>query len=105
MRSTRLLPARWGKALRNAFIARHCAAVWVPLPDHADIVGIEAQVIALAPHDMIAWNRHGMDPYLEPTALADALIEELDLSPFERASLGRQLARFREDAREARRKG
>jgi DNA polymerase III epsilon subunit-like protein len=86
------------KALRNAFIARHCAAVWVPLPDHADIAGLEAQVIALAPQDMIAWNRRGMDPYEEPTELVDALIEELDLSPFERAALGRQLARSREEA-------
>lgn len=89
------------KALRNAFIARHCAAVWVPLPDDADIAGIEARVIALAPQDMIAWNRRGMDPYEEPTTLVDALIEELDLSPFERAALGRQLARSREDVQAA----
>lgn len=84
------------KKLRNAFIARHCGAVWVPLPDHADISGLEAQVIALAPAEMIAWNRHGMEPYEEPVALVDALMEELDLRPVERAALGRQLARFRE---------
>lgn len=82
------------KALRNAFIARHCGAVWVPLPDHADIAMLEAEVIALAPDDMIAWNRRGMDPYEEPTALVDALIQELGLSPFQRAALGRQLSRY-----------
>ncbi|WP_235857844.1 3'-5' exonuclease family protein [Marimonas lutisalis] len=84
------------KKLRNAFIARYCAAVWVPLPDHADISGLEAQVIALAPADMIAWNRRGMEAYEEPEALVDALIEELDLKPVELAAIGRQLARFRE---------
>lgn len=83
------------KKLRNAFIAQHCGAVWVPLPDHADISGLEAQAIALAPAEMIAWNRRGMEPYEEPTTLVDALIEELRLSPVERAALGRQLKRFR----------
>jgi DNA polymerase III epsilon subunit-like protein len=37
-----------------------------------------------------------MEPYDEPEALVDVLIEELSLSPFERAALGRQLARFRQ---------
>ena len=83
------------KALRNAFIARHCQAVWVPLPDHADIVGLEAEVIAQAPIEMIAWNRRGMEIYEEPAFLVDALIESLGLSPFERAALGRQWDRFR----------
>lgn len=82
------------KKLRNAFIAQHCRAVWVPLPDHADIAGLEARVIAMAPAAMIAWNRRGMDAYEEPGALVDALIERLALSPFERAALGRQRDRF-----------
>jgi len=81
------------KSLRNAFIARHCRAVWVPLPDHADIARLEAEVIALAPAEMIAWNRRGMEAYDEPTSLVDALIESLALSPFERAALGRQQGR------------
>ena len=89
------------KKLRNAFIAQHCGAVWVPLPDHADISGLEAQVIALAPTEMIAWNRRGMEPYEEPSTLVDALIEELRLSPVERAALGRQLERFRGGAQAA----
>lgn len=78
------------KSLRNAFIARHCGAAWVPLPDHADISGLEAAVIAMAPSDMIAWNRRGMEAYEEPAQLVDMLIESLGLSPFERAALGRQ---------------
>lgn len=78
------------KALRNEFIARHCSCTWVELPDDADISGLEEQVIALAPPKMVAWNQRGMDVYDEPVALVDALIEELQLSPFERAAIGRQ---------------
>jgi DNA polymerase III epsilon subunit-like protein len=81
------------KSLRNAFIALHCRAVWVPLSDHADIAGLEAEVISLAPPEMIAWNRRGMEAYDEPASLVDALINSLSLSPFERAALGRQLDR------------
>lgn len=82
------------KALRNAFIARHCGCTWVTLPDHADIARLEGQVIALAPPEMVAWNRRGMAAYDEPTDLVDALIEEMRLSPFERAAIGRQRDRF-----------
>lgn len=82
------------KSVRNAFIARHCGCTWVPLPDHADIAGLEAQVIALAPPEMVAWNRRGMAEYDEPVDLVDTLIAELRLSPVERAALTRQRDRF-----------
>lgn len=82
------------KRLRNAFVSEYCAAVWVPLPDEADIAGLEAQVIALAPPAAKAWNFRRTDSYAEPEALVDALIERLGLSPFERAALSRQKARF-----------
>lgn len=88
------------KKLRNAFIARNCGAVWVPLPDHADISGLEKQVIDMAPAEMTAWNGRGMAPYEEPTALVDALIEEQKLSPVERAALVRQLGRFHQKNKE-----
>ena len=81
------------KSLRNEFIARHCGCTWVALPDHADITALEAQVIALAPPEMVAWNRCGMEVYDEPLALLDELIAELRLSPVERAALGRQRQR------------
>jgi DNA polymerase-3 subunit epsilon len=63
---------RVAKKLRSAFIAEHCSAVWVALPDAVDIAGLEAQVIALV----------------------DALIERLALSPVKRAALARQKAQF-----------
>lgn len=78
------------RRLRQAFIARYCGCTWVGLPDDTDIAGMEAQVINLAPPDMVAWNRSGMAVYDEPLALVDALIEEMKLQPFERAALGRQ---------------
>jgi DNA polymerase III subunit epsilon len=85
---------RIAKKLRNDFIAEHCGAVWVPLPDTADIAGLEAQVIALAPPEAVAWNGRTMETYPEPIALVDALIKRLALSPVERAALSRQKARY-----------
>lgn len=82
------------KQLRNAFIAKHCSAVWVPLPHNAPIATLEAEVIAMAPAEMVAWNHPGMDAYEEPTALVDALIESLSLNSHERAALCRQRNRF-----------
>ncbi|SFQ78273.1 3'-5' exonuclease [Donghicola eburneus] len=82
------------KSVRNEFIARHCGCTWVSLPDHADIAGLEAQVIALAPPEMVAWNGRGMAEYDEPVDLVDTLIAELRLSPVERAALTRQRDRF-----------
>ncbi|WP_421998073.1 exonuclease domain-containing protein [Roseovarius confluentis] len=82
------------KALRNTFIARNCGAVCFPLPDHAPIARLEAEVIAMAPSHMVAWNRNGMEAYEEPTRLVDALIEDLGMSPFERAAIRRQRTRF-----------
>lgn len=83
------------KALRNEFVARHCGCVWVPLPDHANIAELEMQVIALAPPEMVAWNRRGMEVYNEPVDLVDALIAELRLSSLERTALFRQRDRHR----------
>lgn len=77
------------KKLRNDFVAEHCGAVWVPLPDSADIAGLEAQVIALAPPEAVAWNGRAMGAYPEPVGLVDALVERLALSPVERAALSR----------------
>ena len=65
------------KALRNAFIADHCRAVWLPLPDTVDIARLEAEVIAIAPPQVIAWNRRGMEVYAEPTGLVDATIRRI----------------------------
>lgn len=82
------------KRLRNAFIAHHCRAVWIPLPDHAPIADLEAEVIAMAPAAMTAWNNRGMEAYDEPEALVDAMIDRLGLSPFERTALNSQRDRF-----------
>ena len=81
------------KAMRNAFIARHCSCTWVTLPDDADISGLEAKVIALVPSEMMAWNRRGMHVYDGPAELVDALLKELRLSPVERAAIARQQVR------------
>lgn len=82
------------KKLRNAFIAEHCRAVWVPLSDDLDIAGLEAAVIDLAPREAIAWNRRGMDAYEEPVQLVDLVIDRLRFGTAERAALDRQKARF-----------
>lgn len=84
------------KALRNAFIAEYCRAVWVPLPDHLDIGGLERAVIELAPRGKVAWNRRGMDVYEEPVELVDRVIARLGFGSSELAAVNRQRARQRE---------
>ena len=82
------------KALRNAFIAEHCRAIWVPLPDSADIAGLERAVIELAPAEAIAWNRRSSDVYAEPAELVDELISRLGYGASEMAALERQKLRY-----------
>ena len=82
------------KALRNAFVADHCQAVWVPLPDTLDIARFEAEVLSIAPQNAVAWNRRGMDPYAEPVDLVDATIRRLGLGQQQLAAIERQRQRF-----------
>lgn len=82
------------KALRNAFIADHCRAVWVILPDHLDIARLEAEVLAIAPAHAIAWNRRAMPAYDEPVALVDQTLSRLGLSAGEVAATERQSVRY-----------
>ncbi|WP_255553657.1 exonuclease domain-containing protein [Maritimibacter sp. DP1N21-5] len=82
------------KRLRNAFIAEYCRAVWVPLPDDADIPGIEQAVLAMAPSECVAWNRRGMFEYDEPRDLVDTIIRSLRFSTAEMDAINRQNDRF-----------
>lgn len=82
------------KALRNAFIAEHCRAVWVPLPNHADIVGLEVAVVACAPIETVAWNRRETEIYAEPEDLVDHIITGLGFGPAELDALVRQKRRY-----------
>ncbi len=78
------------KALRNEFIADHCAAVWMPIPDHVDIPALERAVIALAPADAVAWNRKAAEIYPEPERLVDQTIARLGWGRAEMEALERQ---------------
>lgn len=82
------------KALRNAFIAEYCRAVWVPLPDSSDISGLERDVIALAPAEAVAWNRRAANVYDEPEELVDAIIAKLGYGVSHLAALVRQKQRY-----------
>ena len=82
------------KKLRNEFVVDHCRAVWLPLPDTADIARLEAEVIALAPEHAIAWNRRKMKVYDEPAELVDATLRRLAWGGAELAAIGRQHQRF-----------
>ncbi|MFC2970188.1 exonuclease domain-containing protein [Acidimangrovimonas pyrenivorans] len=81
------------KRLRNEFISDHCRAVWVALSDDRNIAALEAEVLAIAPPDAIAWNNRGMAPYAEPGELVDATLRRLGLSDAELAALERQRRR------------
>ncbi|SUB01468.1 DNA polymerase III subunit epsilon [Pannonibacter phragmitetus] len=82
------------KALRNEFVSDHCRAVWIQVPDTADIVRLEAEVLALAPDYAIAWNRRRMQPYDEPADLVEATLKRLGWGNQERAAVDRQRLRF-----------
>lgn len=82
------------KKLRNAFVAEYCKAVWVRLPDSADISGLEQAVIALAPKAAVSWNRRGMDAYDEPVELVEKMLSRLQFSAAEIEAINRQEARF-----------
>tara|TARA_R110000796_G_scaffold14517_1_gene47446 strand:- start:25486 stop:27072 length:1587 start_codon:yes stop_codon:yes gene_type:complete len=82
------------KKLRNAFIGEYCQAVWVPLSDDLDISALEAEVISLAPKEVVAWNGRGMEAYEEPTDLVDAVIDRLKFGTAELAAIERQKTRF-----------
>lgn len=82
------------KTLRNEFIAEHCRAVWLPLPDTVDIAGLEAEVLSLAPDHAIAWNRRRMQAYDEPVDLVEATLRRLGWGAEKLAALERQRLRF-----------
>ena len=82
------------KALRNEFVLDHCRAVWLPLPDTADITRLEAEVLAVAPDHAIAWNRRRMRAYEEPAELVEATLRRLDWGADEWAAIERQRERF-----------
>ncbi|MGQ0566036.1 MAG: hypothetical protein ACT4OK_13340 [Gemmobacter sp.] len=65
------------KKLRNEFVVDHCRAVWLALPDTADIARLEAEVLAIAPEHAITWNRRRMQTYDEPADLVDATLRRL----------------------------
>jgi len=78
------------KALRNAFIADHCRAVWIAIPDHLGIAALERAVLASAPANATAWNRRAMAIYDEPIDLVDLTIGRLGWGPTETAATERQ---------------
>ena len=82
------------KKLRNAFISEYCQAVWVPLSDDLDIANLEAEVISLAPKEIVAWNGRGMEAYDEPTDLVDTVIERLQFGEMVLDAIERQKTRF-----------
>lgn len=82
------------KKLRNEFIVDHCRAVWLQLPDTANIAQLEKDVLALAPESVIAWNRRRMQPYEEPTDLVDATLRRLAWGVQELAAIERQRQRY-----------
>lgn len=81
------------KKLRNEFVARHCRAVWIVLPDTADIGRLEAEVIAIAPSEVVAWNGHRTAVYDEPVELVDETICYLGWGEREKAAIERQRQR------------
>ncbi|WP_089173380.1 exonuclease domain-containing protein [Bosea sp. AS-1] len=84
----------YAKALRNAFVADHCAAIWLPIPGHVDISALEREVIAIAPAEAIAWNRKAAAAFEEPQHLVDLTIARLGWGPAHIEAIERQRRRY-----------
>ncbi len=84
------------KTLRNAFVAEHCGAVWVEVPDHINIAAIERSVLGLAPAHATAWNKKAMAPYDEPSELVDLTLARLGWDSNRLAAVHRQRQRYAE---------
>ncbi len=82
------------KELRNEFIAEHCRAVWVVLPDYADIAALESKVLDIAPDKAKSWNWRGMSSYDEPTELVDQTLNRLNWGASKLEAIDRQQKRF-----------
>lgn len=86
------------KALRNAFVAEHCGAVWVEVPDHIDIAALERSVLGMAPAHATAWNNRAMAIYNEPSDLVDLTLARLEWDSNRLAALHRQRQRHAESS-------
>lgn len=89
-----VLDGGYAKALRNAFIADHCAAIWLPIPGHVDISALERDVIAIAPAEAIAWNGKAAAAYQEPQSLVDLTIARLGWGQARVEAVERQRRRY-----------
>lgn len=84
----------YAKSLRNAFIADHCAAIWLPISGHVDISALEREVIAIAPAKAISWNRKAAAAYEEPQHLVDLTIDRLGWGQAQVEAIERQRSRY-----------
>jgi hypothetical protein len=83
--------AKIAKALRSAFIATHCRAVFVPLAGSRDeIQKLEAAVIKAAPSEWVRWNGSSTLVYSEPLELVDQMINQLGFGRQQREAVERQ---------------
>lgn len=83
------------KRLRTELIRRHCRATFVTVPPSLwdELPRLEIAVQALAPGSMLEWGgKRGFAPLSEPTDLVDAVLDDLDFTPDQRAAVERQAA-------------
>jgi DNA polymerase III epsilon subunit-like protein len=94
MDASTVADGKLAKRLRSAFIAEYCRAVWLALPDDADITRLEREVLAIAPPEVVAWNGRAMPSYEEPAHLVDRMIARLGWGEREIAAVERQRQRY-----------
>jgi DNA polymerase III subunit epsilon len=79
------------KALRSAFIAEYCRAVYFVLQGTKDeIERLEAAVIAIAPRKFVRWNGATSLVYAEPVELVDKILGRLGYNTGQLAAVNRQ---------------
>lgn len=87
--------AKEAKWLRTAFIRRHCRATFVTMPPNlsGELPKMESAIQTMVPDGMLDWGGSRSFVCLsEPKELVDALLEELEFTPWQRAAVERQAA-------------
>ena len=87
--------AKIAKDLRSTFVAEYCRAVYFSIEGtKQEIERQEAAVIAIAPRELIRWNRSTTLTYPEPTQLVDDLLERIGFTSLQRQAIERQNLRW-----------
>lgn len=89
------------KELRRLFVREHCRAVAIALPglSRAELLSLEANVLAAAPADAKSWNDARVLSAAEPIDQLNAFLAKIEWPPEKHLAVNRQAERWQSLAR------